>query len=84
MNYQQAINKLKRYGFGIVVENGADKEGNVIYYVRRLKSDDDIDKETEDTVIRGRVVAIKTGVMVYTVGGAEDSDNSDKEPKWGV
>lgn len=69
MNYKQAVAKLKRIGFGIVVEDGKDENGNFIYFVMRFKGDKELETVSE-TKVNGRIVAVKSGSELYMVGGA--------------
>lgn len=76
MNYRQALAKLKRIQFGIVVQERESGE----FIVIRCKGDRDIEKVTEETVVRGSIVAVKSGSEMYIeLGAAEDPDNNKKE-----
>lgn len=74
MNYKQALEKLKRVQFGIVVQDGKrdDITGEFIYYVLRFKGDTELEEVTESKV-NGIIVAVKSGSEIYSVdGGAEE------------
>lgn len=66
MNYRQAVAKLKRINYGIVVQ---DKEE---YTVIRCKGDEDIEKITEEITVKGSIVAVKSGSQLYEVDGGAD------------
>ena len=71
MNYKQALNKLKKVAFGIVVEDGLDANNDLIYYVLRFKADSELEQITE-TIVNGRIVAVKSGSEIYLSSGAAD------------
>lgn len=78
MYYSQALQRLKRSRFGILIEDGKNSDGKFIYYTRPLKGDDDIE-EIKEEHIHGRVVVVKSGNIMYFVdkvlnGGAGDQE----------
>ena len=67
MKYKQAIAKLKRINFGIVVKQEQEE-----FTVIRCKGDLDIEKISEEITLKGAIVAVKSGSELYVledVGG---------------
>jgi hypothetical protein len=62
-NYKQALAKLKRINYGIIVKQGED------YTVIRCKSDKDIENITEEITLTGSIVAVKSGSQLYVLNG---------------